>query len=120
MRGGMLERKIDRLEANAELDIEAAYDEALTKAMRKNRDTLKRMRAIMDGEENPPRYCVTEKQKERWKMKTLMKLLNASGINESMGNALAEAGRQSVSRIQRFGLDVYETAYKGTMNKLKE
>ena len=120
MRGGMLERKIDRLEVNAELDIEAAYDEALTKAMRKNRDTLKQMRAIMGGAEKPPRYCITEKQKERWKIKTLMNLLNTSGIDESMGNALAEAGRKSVSRIQRFGLDVYETAYKGTMNKLKE
>ena len=120
MRGGMLERKIDMLEANAELDIEAAYDEALTKAMRKNRDTLKRMRAIMDGSEKPPRYCVTEKQKERWKMKTLMKLLNASGIDESIGSALAEAGNQSISRIQRFGVDVYEAAYNGALNKLKE
>lgn len=119
MRTGKTERKIDAMTEITAVDIEIAYDEAFTKAMRKNRETLKQMRAIMDGEQKPPRYCITEKQKERWKEKALMKLLNDSGIAESFAAEIASAGNKCVSNIKRFGLNVYETAYKGTMDQLK-
>ena len=119
MRGGRLEQKIDRLEAGAEMDMEAAYDEAITNAFRKHREPLKRMQAIMDGIEKPPRRCVTDQQKARWKEKTLMKLLNEASLDSDIALEFGKAGKTCVKRIQKFGLDVYNEAYKGTMDKLK-
>lgn len=119
MRTGKTERKIDSLTASAEIDIEALYDEALTRAMRKHAATLRRMRDIMDGKTLPPRWCVTETLKNRWKERVLIRIMNDSHIAEDFGVFLSSAGNKAVDRIQRMGLDVYKTGYKGTMEKLK-
>lgn len=119
MRTGKTERKIDSLTASAELDIEALYDEAFSRAMRKHAATLRRMRDIMDGKTLPPRWCVTEALKNRWKEKALTKIMNDSHIAEDFGVFFSSAGNKSVDRIKRMGLDVYKTAYKGTMDKLR-
>lgn len=120
MRTGKTERKIDSLTASAEIDIEALYDEALTSAMRKHAAALRRMRDIMDGKTMPPRWCVTETLKKRWKEKTLTKIMNDSHIAEDFGVFLSSAGNKAVDRIKSMGLDVYKTGYKGTMDKLRK
>ena len=119
MRTGKTERKIDAMTTAATGDIEALYDEALTKGFKMYRDTFAQMRDIMGGTQKPPRWCVTQFQKDRWKQKKLMKLLDQTSIADGLGALLATAGDYSVSRIKRFGLDVYKTAYKGTMDKLR-
>lgn len=119
MRTGKTERKIDSLTASAEGDIESLYNEALTRAMRKHAATLRQMRDIMDGKTVPPRWCVTEAMKKRWKEKTLTKIMNDSHIAEDFGLSLSGAGDKSVDRIQRMGLDVYKTAHKGTIDSLR-
>ena len=119
MRTGKTERKIDSLTASAEIDIEAMYDEALSRAMRKHAATLRKMRDIMDGKTPPPRWCVTDALKNRWRERTLSKIMNDSHIAEDFGVFLSTAGNKSVDRVKRMGLDVYKTAYKGTMDSLR-
>ena len=38
----------------------------------------------MDGETHPPRYCVTDKQKGRWRERQLLKILKASNIEKDL------------------------------------
>lgn len=92
--------------------ISLIYQMGLRKAIRYNAAVLRRMREIMDGEARPPRYCVTEAMRIRWKRKTLMKLLRDSRIVEKMNDALMECGEDAVSEIQQLCLGVYETAHK--------
>lgn len=92
--------------------ISQTYEMGLRKAIRYNAATLRRMREIMDGDARPPRYCVTEAMKTRWKRKTLLKLMKDSRIVEKMNDALMECGVDAVAEIQRLCLEAYETAYK--------
>ena len=119
MRTGKTERKIDAMTASAEIDIEALYDEALTSAMRKHAATLRQMRDIMDGKTLPPRWCVTESLKNRWKERALIRIMNDSHIAEELGVYSAIAGDKATERIQRMGIDVYNAAYNGTMESLR-
>lgn len=119
MRTGKTERKIDALEAATEKEIDALYSSALASAFRKCRDPLTRIRVIMDGKEKPPRRCVTDRQIARWREKTLKRLLLESRLAESMAESIISAGKTSVSVIKQNGLEVYRTAYSGTLEKLK-
>lgn len=88
------------------------YKAGLKEAIRNNAATLRRMRQIMDGGTKPPRYCVTDAMKERWKRKTLLKLVKESQIVEKMNSGLMACGEEAVSEIQKMGVEIYETAYK--------
>lgn len=88
------------------------YQTGLMEVIRNNAAALRRMRQIMDGGTKPPRYCVTDAMKQRWKRKTLLKLVKESGIAEKINFGLMACGEEAVSEIKKMGVEIYETAYK--------
>lgn len=119
MRTGKTERKIDAMEAETITGIDNLYSKSLLSAFSANKKALNRIRAIMDGEEKPPRRCVTDQQKALWHEKKLNRILRDSGLIESMAEYITSAGKSSVSRIKRGGLDIYRIAYKSTLDSMK-
>ena len=88
--------------------------------MRDNKDTLRRIKALMDGEEKPPRWMTSDKQQEAWRYKQLTKLLEGSRLLEKAAGQLRAAGQASVKRIKRYATDTFNTAYKGVDEQLRE
>ena len=120
MRDGSLEQKLDRMEARAEVEIVKANKEAKYTFYRKNKAAFTRIRAIMDGKEKPPAWCITKGQKERWKEKTLLKIWDDEISERETALIFGNAGKAAADRIKRLGLDLFVTAYSETARKLRE
>lgn len=95
------------------------YSSAFATVLRRNSAVFHRIRAIMDGEMNPPRYCVTDKQKERWRERQLLKILKASNIEKDLTAEIQKAGDRCEAEIEKMREDVYTAAYEDTMNRLR-
>lgn len=117
-RTGKTERSIDTIMDNALNNIDLRYRSALRVVFRKNSVFLSSIRDIMNGVTKPPRYCITDKMKERWKQRELNRLLRESSFIPDMVRAMKSCGGDSVSVIQSALAQVYNTAYNGTMEKL--
>lgn len=120
IRHGKTERKIDALTLETEDQINDFYSAAFTYALRRNRPVLAQLRAIMDGEVKPPRYCVTDAQKARWREHKLTRILKASNLREDLIHAAQKAGEKSEQEIERMRDEVYTTAYNDTYNSLRK
>ena len=120
MRTGKTEQKIDRMRDASERRINACYNAALRKAFTTQSAALNGMKAIMDGDKQPPRHCVSDEQKAAWKQKQLVSLMYSSGIVDHIAESIAEAGKQAAQEIRRFGVNAYKAAYNGTVEQLHE
>ena len=120
IRHGKTERKIDALTLETEDQINDFYSAAFASALRRNRAVLAQIRAIMDGEVKPPRYCVTDAQKNRWRERKLNRILKASNLREDLIHAAQKAGEKSEQEIERMRDEVYTTAYNDTYNSLRK
>lgn len=120
IRHGKTEKKIDALTLETEDQINDFYSAAYVHALHKNHAALSRLQAIMDGETKPPRHCVTEKQKTRWKERQLTRILKASDLEKDLIRAAQKAGEMSEREIEKMRDDVYNTAYNDTYNRLRK
>lgn len=120
IRHGKTEKKIDALTQETEVRLDGYYSAALTTVLRKNRAALNRIKAIMDGDIKPPRYCVAEWQKAHWRERQLKRILKASDLEKELIQAAQQAGDKCVTEIETMRDAVYTTAYNDTYNRLRK
>lgn len=111
------EKLINRIEDEALFQLEMIYDQALTDGVRQNKKALREMQAVMDG--TPPRWCVTEQQKARWREKRLKEIEKAAKLVESFDQQGIKAGEKAVEIIQAMSGKIYRAAYEETMRALR-
>lgn len=114
-----LQKTLDNLLKTAEMQIDGEYTAALNEVIRRNKAVFREIKAIMDGEIKPPRHLIFDRQKRAWAQKRLLKLLDDSGLIREMAASLSAAGAYSVTRIKRFGVATYKTAYSGVDEQLR-
>lgn len=120
IRHGKTERKIDLLTQETEATLDGYYSAALATVLRKNRPALNKIKAIMDEEVSPPRYCVSEWQKALWRKRQLTKILKASDLEAQLIQAAQQAGDKCEKDIEAMRDAVYNTAYNDTYNRLRK
>lgn len=110
--------KIDRLESMTARQISKYYNDALTAAVRKSKDFLRRAKDVTSGKTKPPSGLRTEKQIEAWKRGYMRRALKQTNTIETIANEMREAGVKTRKRTQSMMSTVYSMSSNNTAKLL--
>lgn len=120
IRHGKTEKKIDLITQETEERLDGYYSAALATVLRKNAPAMNKIKAIMDGDEKPPRHCVSDWQKALWRKRQMKQILKASDLEKQLIQAAQQAGDKCEKDIEAMRDAVYNTAYNDTYNRLRK
>lgn len=115
-----MRKKIDLLTMRAEIELDEVYQAALAEGLYEKRVMMKRLRGILDGDTPPPRWCVTQQQKDRWMEKQLLKIIKDEKLESVLVKQGIVAGEKAEDVIRTMTRSIYKTVYDGTLEALRK
>lgn len=108
------------LTMRAEIELDEVYQSALAEGLHEKRVMMKRLRGILEGEKPPPRWCVTQQQKDRWMEKQLLKIIKDEKLESVLAKQGIVAGEKAESIITGMSERIYKTVYEETLDALRK
>lgn len=111
--------KSDAVFQSSKRKLSKDYNDALERALKKNRDYFKTVEAVQSGKIKPPSSFRTEKQIESWKSGYLKRYAKKAETIESMFEELQEAGLKARKNVLDLMRKTYGIENKATISSLK-
>lgn len=111
--------KSDKVYNKTKRQIQKEYNDALEKALRKNRDYFKVVEKVQSGKIKPPSGLRTERQIEAWKRGYLNRYAKKTDVINSMLEEYQEAGIRIRKNILQMMQQTYGIENKSTISSLR-
>ena len=111
--------KSDKVYNKTKRQIQKEYNDALEKALRKNRDYFKIVEKVQSGKIKPPSGLRTERQIEAWKRGYLNRYAKKTDVINSMLEEYQEAGIRIRKNILQMMQQTYGIENKSTISSLR-
>lgn len=109
----------DKVYNKTKRQIQKEYNDALEKALRKNRDYFKVVEKVQSGKIKPPSGLRTERQIEAWKRGYLNRYAKKTDVINSMLEEYQEAGIRIRKNILQMMQQTYGIENKSTISSLR-
>lgn len=109
----------DKVYNKTKRQIQKEYNDALEKALRKNRDYFKIVEKVQSGKIKPPSGLRTERQIEAWKRGYLNRYAKKTDVINSMLEEYQEAGIRIRKNILQMMQQTYGIENKSTISSLR-
>lgn len=111
--------KSDALYKKTKRQIQKEYNDALEKALKKNRDYFKTVEKVQSGKIKPPPGLKTERQIEAWKRGYLKRYSKKTDVVNSMLEEFQAAGVKTRKNVLRLMQQTYGIENKATISSLR-
>ena len=111
--------KSDAVYKKTKRQIQKDYNDALEKALRKNREYFKTVEKVQNGKIKPPSGLKTERQIEAWKRGYLRRYAKKSDAINSMLEEFQAAGIKTRKNVLRMMQQTYGIENKATISSLR-
>ena len=112
--------KSDAVYKKTKRQIQKEYNDALERALKKNREYFKTVEAVQSGKIKPPSGLRTEKQIEAWKRGYLRRYAKKSDAINSMLEEFQAAGIKTRKNVLRMMQQTYGIENKAAVNSFEE
>ena len=109
----------DKVYNKTKRQIQKEYNDALEKALRKNRDYFKIVEKVQSGKIKPPPGLRTERQIEAWKRGYLNRYAKKTDVINSMLDEFQTAGIRTRKNVLRMMQQTYGIENKATISSLR-
>ena len=111
--------KSDAVYKKTKRQIQKEYNDALERALKKNKEYFKTVEAVQSGKIKPPSGLKTEKQIEAWKRGYLRRYAQKSDAINSMLEEFQAAGIKTRKNVLRMMQQTYGIENKATISSLR-
>ena len=111
-------RESEREIRKTQRQISKEYNDALQRAIRKNREFLQRAKDVESGKIKPPGTLKTERQIEAWKRGYMRRAAEKSDVVEKIAGEMQNAGVKTRKRIQETMTRVYQKSRENVVKLL--
>lgn len=113
-------RESDREVRKTQRQISKEYNDALQRAIRKNREFLQKAKDVESGKIKPPSTLKTEKQIEAWKRGYMRRAAEKSDVVEKIAAEMQNAGIKTRKRIQDTLTRIYQKSRENVVKLLSK